>query len=70
MLFQQFGINYDKLPEMFKKGSCVFRNKVISLKNFQKRIMCFQKIMYSFANYIKYVTIVAKNGHLCNYLQT
>ncbi|KAJ4764952.1 tRNAHis guanylyltransferase [Rhynchospora pubera] len=28
MLFCQFGINYNKLPEMFKKGSCVFRNKV------------------------------------------
>lgn len=32
MLFNQFGINYDKLPEMFKKGSCVFRNKVYLLK--------------------------------------
>ncbi|KAJ1699657.1 hypothetical protein LUZ63_008169 [Rhynchospora breviuscula] len=28
ILLQQFGINYDELPEMFKKGSCVFRNKV------------------------------------------
>ncbi|PKA52168.1 tRNA(His) guanylyltransferase 2 [Apostasia shenzhenica] len=25
LLFQQFGINYDKLPDMFKKGSCVYR---------------------------------------------
>ncbi|XP_010268602.1 PREDICTED: tRNA(His) guanylyltransferase 1-like [Nelumbo nucifera] len=28
LLFQQFGINYDKLPIMFRKGSCVLRHKV------------------------------------------
>ncbi|KAJ3691929.1 hypothetical protein LUZ60_012279 [Juncus effusus] len=28
ILFQQFGINYDKLPEMLKKGSCVYRKMV------------------------------------------
>lgn len=28
LLFQQYGINYDKLPEMFKKGSCVYKDTV------------------------------------------
>lgn len=28
LLFQQFEINYDKLPAMFRKGSCIFRDKV------------------------------------------
>uniref|UniRef100_A0A1D1ZGH3 tRNA(His) guanylyltransferase n=1 Tax=Anthurium amnicola TaxID=1678845 RepID=A0A1D1ZGH3_9ARAE len=28
LLFQQFGINYSMLPAMFRKGSCVFRDKV------------------------------------------
>ncbi|KAG0461237.1 hypothetical protein HPP92_021177 [Vanilla planifolia] len=28
MLFTQFGINYDKLPAMFKKGSCVYKDHV------------------------------------------
>ncbi|OAY75993.1 tRNA(His) guanylyltransferase 1 [Ananas comosus] len=28
LLFQQFGANYDKLPAMFRKGSCVYRDKV------------------------------------------
>ncbi|KAF3334420.1 tRNA(His) guanylyltransferase 1-like protein [Carex littledalei] len=36
MLFNQFGINYDKLPEMFKKGSCVFRNKVEEIVKIDK----------------------------------
>ncbi|MQM07137.1 hypothetical protein Taro_039975 [Colocasia esculenta] len=28
LLFQRFGINYSMLPAMFRKGSCVFRDKV------------------------------------------
>ncbi|CAL9037353.1 tRNA(His) guanylyltransferase 1 isoform X2 [Musa acuminata AAA Group] len=28
LLFQQFNVNYDKLPQMFRKGSCVYRKKV------------------------------------------
>ncbi|XP_010922243.1 tRNA(His) guanylyltransferase 2 isoform X1 [Elaeis guineensis] len=28
LLFQQFGINYNELPAMFRKGSCVYRDKV------------------------------------------
>lgn len=28
LLFQQFNINYDKLPQMFRKGSCIYREKV------------------------------------------
>ncbi|XP_020593227.1 tRNA(His) guanylyltransferase 1-like [Phalaenopsis equestris] len=28
LLFQQFGINYDKLPDIFKKGSCVYKDTV------------------------------------------
>ncbi|TXG60584.1 hypothetical protein EZV62_015157 [Acer yangbiense] len=30
LLFQQFGINYKKLPELFRQGSCVFKTEVIS----------------------------------------
>ncbi|KAF5175728.1 tRNA(His) guanylyltransferase [Thalictrum thalictroides] len=28
LLFQQFDINYSNLPAIFRKGSCVFRDKV------------------------------------------
>ncbi|XP_043718563.1 tRNA(His) guanylyltransferase 1-like [Telopea speciosissima] len=28
LLLQQFGINYERLPVMFRKGSCVYRDKV------------------------------------------
>uniref|UniRef100_A0A1D1Y4H8 Putative tRNA(His) guanylyltransferase n=1 Tax=Anthurium amnicola TaxID=1678845 RepID=A0A1D1Y4H8_9ARAE len=28
LLFQQFGMNYNTLPAIFRKGSCVFRDKV------------------------------------------
>ncbi|KAK2643042.1 hypothetical protein Ddye_024805 [Dipteronia dyeriana] len=28
LLFQQFGINYKKLPELFRQGSCVFKTEV------------------------------------------
>ncbi|KAK9272423.1 hypothetical protein L1049_002796 [Liquidambar formosana] len=28
LLFQQFGINYRKLPDMFRQGSCVFKTEV------------------------------------------
>ncbi|KAJ6807532.1 tRNA(His) guanylyltransferase 2 [Iris pallida] len=28
LLFQQFGINYAKLPAIFRKGSCVYKDKV------------------------------------------
>ncbi|CAD5163179.1 unnamed protein product [Musa acuminata subsp. malaccensis] len=28
LLFRQFNVNYDKLPQMFRKGSCVYRKKV------------------------------------------
>lgn len=28
LLFQRFDINYNMLPAMFRKGSCVFRDKV------------------------------------------
>lgn len=28
LLFQQFGINYNTLPAIFRKGSCVFRDSV------------------------------------------
>lgn len=31
LLFQQFGVNYKKLPEMFRQGSCVFMKQVISI---------------------------------------
>lgn len=28
LLFQQFGINYNTLPAIFRKGSCIFKKKV------------------------------------------
>ncbi|CAL9155056.1 unnamed protein product [Musa hybrid cultivar] len=28
LLFQQFNVNYDKLPQMFRKGSCIYIKKV------------------------------------------
>ncbi|KAH7663122.1 tRNA(His) guanylyltransferase protein [Dioscorea alata] len=28
LLFQQFGVNYDKLPAIFRKGSCVYIEKL------------------------------------------
>ncbi|XP_031386624.1 tRNA(His) guanylyltransferase 1-like isoform X3 [Punica granatum] len=28
LLFQRFGINYKKLPEMFRQGSCIFKTEV------------------------------------------
>ncbi|KAM0938781.1 putative tRNA(His) guanylyltransferase [Dioscorea sansibarensis] len=28
LLFQQFGVNYDKLPAIFRKGSCVYMDKL------------------------------------------
>ncbi|OWM83293.1 hypothetical protein CDL15_Pgr012774 [Punica granatum] len=28
LLFQKFGINYKKLPEMFRQGSCIFKTEV------------------------------------------
>nr|CAD1819046.1 unnamed protein product [Ananas comosus var. bracteatus] len=36
LLFQQFGVNYDKLPAMFRKGSCVYRDKVKLLVKFDE----------------------------------
>ncbi|KAM0938784.1 putative tRNA(His) guanylyltransferase [Dioscorea sansibarensis] len=28
LLFQQFGVNYDRLPAIFRKGSCVYMDKM------------------------------------------
>jgi tRNA(His) guanylyltransferase len=28
LLFQQFGINYNTLPAVFRKGSCIFKEEV------------------------------------------
>ena len=30
ILFSQFGINYSKLPERFKKGSVLVREEIVS----------------------------------------
>ncbi|XP_042520635.1 tRNA(His) guanylyltransferase 1-like isoform X1 [Macadamia integrifolia] len=34
LLFQQFGVNYDKLPIMFRRGSCVLKEKVEEIVKF------------------------------------
>ncbi|XP_020519391.1 tRNA(His) guanylyltransferase 1 isoform X2 [Amborella trichopoda] len=36
ILFQQFGINYNTLPPMFRKGSCVFREEVHEISKSKK----------------------------------
>ncbi|XP_020095728.1 tRNA(His) guanylyltransferase 1-like isoform X2 [Ananas comosus] len=36
LLFQQFGVNYDKVPAMFRKGSCVYRDKVEEIVKFDE----------------------------------
>ncbi|GAB2215880.1 hypothetical protein Drorol1_Dr00023639 [Drosera rotundifolia] len=33
LLFQRFGVNYKSLPQIFRQGSCVFKEKVVHSKN-------------------------------------
>ncbi|MCL7025490.1 hypothetical protein MKW94_003383 [Papaver nudicaule] len=37
ILFQQFGINYAELPEIFRKGSCVFKDKVEEIVKYNEK---------------------------------
>ncbi|KAK9233367.1 hypothetical protein WN943_023616 [Citrus x changshan-huyou] len=67
LLFQQFGINYKKIPEMFRQGSCVFKTEMEDIVKYNENGAPVKRLRRK-ARIVHSENIAGKsfwNGHSC-----